>query len=429
MNPVNNFMYPDDYEYSCNYLLDHALCHVPFYREHWRKYDLDPQGSADARYARMPILTKADMRSCFPYGLVSEELDAEQGLKDNRIEYTFTSGTSGEKVINLWNQEWWHASEMASWKLNPVLSRLSYPPRQATLASSLNVGISCEENLPMDHRIMGNLLYLNEKANIICWNDYHLERMARELNEYRPAVLEANPSLLARACRYWISKDIHVFSPDVITFTYELPSQVSLKFIRQVFDCPLVSSYGTTETGFVMETDEHGRYVQNTEECRIDYLPMNEKYGIPDIGRIVVSTFHNPWSVIVRFDVGDLVRIHHGESHRGFIADRIEGRTSNSTFAADGTLVTTAMTDDAMAEIDNLTDYDVTQADQDTYRVNITVLKQEEAALKKTEMIMKHLYGEHGIYEIKAVKDLLPGPAGKYRRTHAEFDFELEGEN
>jgi hypothetical protein len=97
---------------------------------------------------------------------------------------------------------------------NPDLARLTYPPRQATLASSLNVGISCEEDLPMDHRIMGNLLYLNEKANIICWKDYHMERIAAELNEYRPTVLEANPSLLARCCWYWLDHGIQVYSPD-----------------------------------------------------------------------------------------------------------------------------------------------------------------------------------------------------------------------
>jgi hypothetical protein len=100
---------------------------------------------------------------------------------------------------------------MASWQLNPALRKLSYPPKQATLASSLNVGISCEEDLPMDHRIMGNLLYLNEKSNIICWKDYHMERIAGEINEYRPAVLEANPSLLARCCWYWLDHGIEVF--------------------------------------------------------------------------------------------------------------------------------------------------------------------------------------------------------------------------
>ena len=161
-------MADDRYERNSQDLLNQAMAEVPFYKEHWSQYDPGSACPADERYAALPVLTKSDMRASFPDGLVPYGTDVEQGLKDNQIEYTFTSGTTGDKVINLWNQDWWHASEMASWKLNSNLAKLSYLPRQATLASSLNVGISCEEDLPMDHRIMGNLLYLNEKANIMC---------------------------------------------------------------------------------------------------------------------------------------------------------------------------------------------------------------------------------------------------------------------
>jgi phenylacetate-coenzyme A ligase PaaK-like adenylate-forming protein len=417
-------MADDRYERNSQDLLNQAMAEVPFYKEHWSQYDPGSACPADERYAALPVLTKSDMRASFPDGLVPYGTDVEQGLKDNQIEYTFTSGTTGDKVINLWNQDWWHASEMASWKLNSNLAKLSYPPRQATLASSLNVGISCEEDLPMDHRIMGNLLYLNEKANIMCWKAFHLERMAEELNTYRPTVLEANPSLLARACRYWIRHGIHVYSPDVITSTYELPSNVSLKVIRKVFDSPLVSSYGSTETGFVMDTDEHGIYLQNTEYCRIDALPLKEEYGGPDLARLAVSTFHNPWAYIIRFDVGDLVKIEKNHTGSGIVALRIEGRASNATFTTEGRLITTAMTDDAMCEIDSLADYDLTQTAANEYDVKLVLLDHEEDALKQADLLMKHLYGENGIYHIQAVKDLLPGPAGKYRRTHTAFAFD-----
>ena len=136
------------FEQKSEQLLEDALKNVPFYRDRWQKFD-PGTGSIDSRFAALPVLTKSDMRASFPSGLVPSGRDVAQGLRNNNIEYTFTSGTTGDKVINLWNQEWWHASEMASWQLNPALRKLSYPPRQATLASSLNVGISCEEDLPM----------------------------------------------------------------------------------------------------------------------------------------------------------------------------------------------------------------------------------------------------------------------------------------
>jgi len=414
-----------DLEQRSQELLDTALSRVPFYRESWRRYDPGEGHSIDERFAALPLLTKADMRAAFPTGLVDESRDIEQGLEHGEIEYSFTSGTTGEKVINLWSQDWWHASERASWQLNPALASLPYPPRQATLASSLNVGISCEEDLPMDHRIMGNLLYLNEKANLICWRPYHLERIAAELNAWQPDVLEANPSLLARACWYWLDHGIEVRSPKVITFTYELPSRIGLRAIQRVFHCPLVSSYGTTETGFVMDTDADGRYRQNPEFNRIDFLPLKEEYGGPDLGRIAVSTFGNPWSCILRFDVGDLVRISPLSGHeQGFAAASVEGRVSNSTFAADGRLITPDMADQALSAAEGVRDYDLVQDTRGHITLRLVAHGSAQEAIHASEEALHRLYGSGMSCSVEAVSDLMPGPSGKYRRVHADFEFD-----
>ncbi len=423
------FTYPADYERRSADMLDFALDHVPYYREHWARYDIGRDRPADERYRAMPVLTKAAMRAYFPAGAIPDGMDLETGLETDEVEYTFTSGTTGDKVINLWHQPWWHASEMSSWQLNPNLSRLTYPPRQATLASSLNVGISCEEDLPMDHRIMGNLLYLNEKQNIICWKKSHLARFARELNEYRPTVLEANPSLLAKLAFWAKDTGTELYSPDVITFTYELPSRIHLAAIREVFSSPLVSSYGTTETAFVMDSCENGRYHQNIPYARIDFLPLKEEFGGPDLGRLAVTTFGNPWAVILRFDTGDLVRIRRDGPcgcgiKEGFVCDTIEGRVTNSTFTPEGRLVTTAMIDEALFRVPGVREYDLSQVSKDEYHLTLEIPGRPDAAKAAAEKALRELYGPKAVCLVRFEDRLLPGPAGKYRRTHAEFEFD-----
>lgn len=425
----DRFPYPSDYEQRSRDMLDFALDRVPYYREHWRKYDIGREKTADERYAAMPVLTKAAMRKYFPLGAVPDGMDVEKGLETDEIEYTFTSGTTGDKVINLWHQPWWHAAEMASWRLNPHLEKLSYPPKQATLASSLNVGISCEEDLPMDHRIMGNLLYLNEKQNIICWKKSHFQRMADELDLWRPAVLEANPSLLAKLAFWALDNGRELYRPDVITFTYELPSLLHLEAIEKAFGAPMVSSYGTTETGFVMDTCEMGRYHQNTPWCRIEFLPLKKEYGGPDLGRLVVTTFGNPWAVMIRFDTGDLVRIHPESTcgcgiGSGFVCDTIEGRVSNSTFTPEGGLVTTAMVDRAVSRVPGVREYDLSQTGRDRYVLTLEVQGSEADAKDAAFDALRSLYGNAAKIEVRFSPRLLPGPAGKYRRTHTEFDFD-----
>jgi hypothetical protein len=119
---------------------------------------------------------------------------------------------------------------------------------------------------------MGNLLYLNEKANIICWKRFHYERIAREINDYRPTVLEANPSLLGRFCFWALDNGVQVYSPDVITFTYELPSSMHLAAIRKVFKslCQLLRHHGDRLCHGYLRT---GPLHQNTEYTRIDSFP------------------------------------------------------------------------------------------------------------------------------------------------------------
>lgn len=424
------YFYSEAFQKRSEELLDLAFNHVPLYKE-WKKFDLGPKADLDRRFDHLPILTKADMRSHFPLGLMPEDKNLEEGLKNDEVEYTFTSGTTSEKVINIWYQDWWDASEKASWKLNKTLRELSYPQKQAKLASSLNVGINCEEDLPLDHRILGNTLYLNEKTSIIQWQEKHYQRMADELNSYQPVILEANPSLLALLACWALDHKVKICSPKAIVFTFEFPSALSLRNIRKVFtDSAFVSSYGSTETGFVMEQCEDGLLHQNTEYCRIDFLPLKEKYGGPDLGEIAVSTFHNPWNVIIRFDVGDLVRLHKGSDCKcgqkeGLVAEAIEGRVGNVTFTPKGGLVTTKMLDDKLAEVKELRDYHLEQDTKDTYVIQAVIEPKADKseAKQKIAKILAAVY-PGGQFEVEIVNGLLPGPAGKFRRTQTNFAFD-----
>ena len=433
MKIANRFFYPQEYAQKCETVLEMAFQHVPLYKG-WKRFDPGAGAPLDERFASLPVLTKADMRAGFPAGLMPDFKDLNEGLVNEEIEYTYTSGTTAEKVVNIWDQSWWDASEAASWKLNSHMAALEYPQKQAKLASSLNVGICCEEDLPMSHRIMGDTLYLNEKISILQWQPRHLRRMVEELNAFRPAVLEANPSLLARLAWWVIDNGAEVFSPAAIVFTFEYVSGLHLAAIRQVFSSALVSSYGSTETGFVMQQCEDGLLHQNTSFCRIDYKPLKTEHGGPELGRIYVTTFDNPWNCIIRFDVGDLVRLHATGKcscgrKTGMIADAIEGRVSNVTFGADGGAVTTKKLDDALSGINLLRDYHMEQRDRASYLLQAMMSPGANPALAADELrsALEKLYGNSGAFEVQIIDNLLPGPAGKFRRTQANFEFDESG--
>ena len=428
---ADRYDYPAEFHKNSLEALETALNTASAYKN-WKEHDPGVGAPLDVRYDSIPKLTKQMMRDNFPYGLVPGHRCLEDGLLRDEIEYTFTSGTTGERVINVWDQTWWDRAEAASWKLNAHTAGLDYPQREAKLASSLNVGICCEEDLPMKSRIVGNKLYLNEKINIIQWQPRHYKRMAQELASFRPVILEANPSLLARLSFWAIDEGVEMYSPSAIVFTYEFSSQIHLAAINKVFKSPLVSSYGTTETGFVMEECEKGFLHQNVDFCRIDFYPLKDKFGKPDVGRILVTTFGNPWNSVVKFDVGDLVRLHPagecvcGRKH-GLIAQAIEGRASNATFTTSGGLVTTMDLDTTLSRIRGIRDYHLEQNSEKEYELQLMAENEARDAPEESRHALESLYGRDGEYSIKILKNILPGPAGKFRRTQANFNFDVEG--
>ena len=291
------------------------------------------------------------------------------------IELVQTSGTTDDKITNLWNQRWWDASEAASWKLNSNLSRAATGDhREAILVNPRNVGvISDAVDLPMDKRRLGRFLYLNEKTDTLSWPAQHMDRMLDELNTYRPAVLEANPSMLARLCRYAAAENKKVFQPDVIVFTYEYPTVLHYRQIRSVFDVPTASSYGTTETGYVFMQCEAGKFHQNTDFCRVDFQPFRPEYGGPLLGRIVVTPLGNPWNYLIRFDTGDIVLLDESGScpcgrRSGLILASVNGRVTNLTLTPAGRPVTLGEVDRAVGELSGVDEFKLVQTDVDTLR-------------------------------------------------------------
>ena len=426
---ANRYHYPEAYHRRSVETLETALRTAPAYHA-WATLDPGAGADPDARYDAMPELTKQLIRDHFPSGLVPDHRDVEQGLLSEEIEYTYTSGTTGDRVVNIWSQDWWDAADVSARKLNAHMAPLPWPLKEAKLASSLNVGISCEEDLPMAYRTVGHKLYLNEKINLIQWQPRHHARMARELQSFQPVVLEANPSLLARLAYWAMDEGVEMYSPTVIVFTYEFESAIHLAAIRRVFSSPLVSSFGTTETGFVLQSCEEGFLHQNIDFCRIDYHPLKDEYGGPDLGRMLVTTFGNPWNTVVRFDTGDLVRLHAtGECvcgrKEGLIADAIEGRVTNATFTTDGGLVTTMALDRALSPIAGIRDYHLEQHDRTSYELQLMVRGEASLITEEARAALESLYGRDGLFDVRVLPNILPGPAGKFRRTQANFDFDV----
>jgi phenylacetate-coenzyme A ligase PaaK-like adenylate-forming protein len=429
----SRFIFPEKHDVDSRTALDTALRVVPFYRK-WRSCDPGQEWPIDVRYSAMPVLTKQDIRSHFPEGMLPPELNFSQSLVEGQISIVETSGTSAERIKNIWNQEWWDASERASWKLNSCLDRVADGRhREAILANPRNVGIiSDEADLPMEDRRLARFLYLNEKTDPTRWTPKLMDRMIEELEVYRPAVLEANPSLLARLSRYIHASRRTVFQPAAIVFTYEYPTLLHYCQVRQVFCAEITSSYGSTETGYVFMQCEHGRFHQNSEFCRVDFQPLKVGQGGPHTGRILITVFKNPWSYLIRFDAGDLVTLDPTGKcpcgrDSGLILSHMNGRTASLTVSHSGRIVTLFELDGSLSRLAGVEEYKLIQTGPDRFELDLVSGQGDKQRLtEEARKALAALYGEKSQIAVNFKEAIEPESSGKYLNARALFPIHLE---
>ena len=415
--------------------LETALGRTPAYAS-WRRLDPGPDVPLDERYAALPALTKENIRAAHPSGLIPHigepgGPDLEEALRNGTVAWASTSGTTDEQVTNLWNQAWWDASERASWRLNAVVAGTATGDhREALLATSRSIGPRANGGpLPFEARRLGRYLYLNEYETVAEWPENHCLRMAEELSRFEPDLIEASPSFLAAFARRCVEGRLPVPSPRTLLFTYELPLARQRRAIGEVFPCPSASSYGSTEAGYVLMECEEGRHHLNSAFCRADVALFRRGLADDGVGVLLATTFGNPWTQLLRFDIGDVVRLARrpcpcGRSE-GLTVEAIEGRTKSLTVGVGGRLVTARDVDEALKDLPGIGDYSLCQEDDGSLFLRL-VPSSSSGAVPADEArgALRTLYGAAGV-TVEASARIAPEASGKYlyvrRRTPLDW--------
>ncbi len=347
---------------------------------------------------------------------MDEEHARMSGFARGEIEIVTTSGTSEERVSVVWHQPWWDRSEREASKIHPVLARLfSAPHREAVLTSPLCAGNLCHVGeAPMAERIIGSLLFLNQSPDPTSWDAATIRRMADELRAFEPEIIEADPAYLALFCRGCLQAGLAPLPPQCIVLTYEYPSCLHVRDIAVCFPgVPVVSSYGSTETGHVFTQCAEGRFHQNTATCRVDMQPLD---GDASVGRILVTTLDNPWFTLLRYDVGDLGRItpHPCPCGRtdGLTLTSIEGRGRDVTYTTTGRPVTLRELDNALAGVPSLDTYQIEQTGPARYVAHACGRNGAAAQLGD---LLHALYGAEADIEVRQEAAIAPEQSGKFR--------------
>ncbi len=403
--------------------LQRALAEAPFYSR-WRDKDPGPARPLDERFAALPVLTRRDVRAYVPDGFMWSAQRESRGLATGEAEIVTTSGTSGERLSIVWHQPWWDGSERAAARLNATLEEIwARPHREAVLTTPVCGALACHVgDASMTERTLGTLLFLNQSDDPTAWDARTAARMADELALFQPDVIEADPAYLGILCRLCARSGRALPRPRCIVLTYELPSRIHLQWIDRAFPgVPVVSSYGSTETGHVFTQCEQGTFHQNEATCRVDIQPLRADRGGAGMGRLLVTTLGNPWFSLIRFDIGDIVRLRADTPcpcgrTEGVTVAGIEGRWNDLTFDCEGRIMTARMLDDAVGCIESLTGYQLLQTARRSLVVRFSAEAGEQAAV--TEALSERLaslYGDGVEIKARCEQAISPEQSGKFR--------------
>ncbi len=164
----------------------------------------------------------------------------------------------------------------------------------------------------------------------------------------------------------------------------------------------------------------------------MDFQPLKPEHGGPQVGRILVTTFHNPWYYMLRFDVGDIVRLDEEQKcacgrDSGLIASAIEGRFINATLTCDGRLITLRQLDDAISALDGLDEYRLEQPSSGVYVLYLAGQRRDMGNFsKEATAILRQLYGQEADISIVPEEFLTPEDSGKYCLAKTLFPLDIK---
>lgn len=278
-------------------LIEHCWAQVPFYREHWGRAGVS--GPGDIRdhddYARLPILTKRELRAHF------ESLKAERWR--DRLLYKTTGGSTGEPVTIGYTRE--------SYERRTAVMLRGYAWAGAALGTHAlflwgqdPVGLGWKERL---HHALFNRRYLNAyvmgEANIA---DY-----ADAIDADRPEVIVAYVAPLVRLAKWLEARGRRVHAPRAILCAAEPLYPHHRLLIERVFGAPVRNTYGCREVMLIAAECGHGPGLHvNADHLHVE---LGESVAPGDAAgprEVLVTDLHNYGMPLMRYANGDIATAH-----------------------------------------------------------------------------------------------------------------------
>ncbi|WP_430390365.1 phenylacetate--CoA ligase family protein [Dyella sp. 20L07] len=345
-------------------LLDHCQREVPFYQRQWRELGInvkDIQNLDD--YARLPTLTKADIRQ---HG---DDLKASSWR--SRMLYKNTSGSTGEPLRFGYTRE-------SNDRRNAVMFR-GYGWAGAPMGRrSLVMWGGGLGNPPLVRRLKDQLYHAAFGRRIV--NSFHMteanmSEYADLIDNYRPEVLLGYFGPLLKLAQWLIATGRRVHSPRAFIVNGEAMHDFQREIVEQAFGCPAFNTYGCREFMLIAaECEQHRGMHVNVDHLVVERVKPSEGQLDPQTGEAVITDLFNYGMPFIRYATGDLIT---GSSEqcpcgRGLpLITQVEGRVLDAIRTPDGRILPGMFFPFLLKEVPGVKQYQIVQRQLDKLDVSL----------------------------------------------------------
>ena len=391
-------------------LLEHCHREVPYYRRRFKEIGATPDDIQTlADYARLPVLTKADIRANF------DDIAAESWR--GRILYKATGGSTGEplrfgytresndrRAAVMWRGYGWAGARMGRPTFYLWGGAVGNPSRKQVLKDRIY------------HALFGRRM-----VDSFPMSESNIAGYADAIDAYRPEVIVAYVGPLVRLAEWMLATGRKVHRPQAILGGAEALLGYQREIIERAFGAPAFNTYGCREFMLIASECEH----RDGLHVNADHLVV-ETGGSDAAGDVVITDLHNYGMPFIRYQNGDLATSAAGPCACGRGLPRlarVDGRKLDAIRTRAGHILPGEFFPHMLKDVRGIRRFQVVQRTLDALDISIVRGAEfDESGLDYARReIAKVIGGDAVEIRFHFVDDIATGANGKFRVTMSEL--------
>nr|WP_199041014.1 phenylacetate--CoA ligase family protein [Dyella sp. ASV24] len=397
-------------------LIDHCYREVPYYRRRWRELGILPEDirSMDD-YARLPVLTKADIRENFD--------DLQASSWRGRLLFKRTGGSTGEplklgythesyerRMAVMWRGYGWAGSRLGRRTLYLWAGAVGTPGRMHQFKDGVY-----------------NALFARRMLNSFEMTESNLSTYADAIDRYRPAIIVGYVNPLTQLAKWIVETGRKMHRPDAVIGAAEALHPHQRDVIANAFGCPVYNTYGCREVMLIASecAHHHGLHI-NADHLALELLDTDRSRVASGPGEVAITDLSNYGMPFIRYLNGDLATASTAYScpcGRGLpLLERVEGRVLDAIRTPDGRILPGEFFPHMLKDVPGLTRFQLVQ--RELHRLELSIVRGDgfdDASIAYIQRETAKVLGNEVALDHRFVDDIPLTQSGKHRVTRSEL--------